>query len=91
MEDHFDIRFFGNGMTAQCPANPEFPYGIAIDLAEKNQKACTAKLPYPAPCIGRFMVKCGKCGRSILVSAAGRADDPTQVKIACQIQQPVPL
>lgn len=68
---------------AQCPPNPQYPDGIAIDGAGAGP-ACKVSLPYPAPECGMWMVECDECPLTIGISAAGRADDPISVRIACR-------
>ena len=69
---------------ATQPPNPDYPYGIALDMTKSAQRACSTQLPYPAPGVGTWFVICDICGLSVGVTAAGRADDPTQVKVACK-------
>jgi hypothetical protein len=41
-------------------------------------------LEYPAPCVGKWIVKCSVCVTLAIVSAAGRLDDPPTVRLACK-------
>jgi hypothetical protein len=45
---------------------------------------CFVKLPYPAVRVGMWRVACETCGVSVVVTAAGRPDDPRSVRIPCQ-------
>lgn len=75
---------------AKSPPNEEFPFGMAVDLSAGRLPACKRLLPYPAPGVGSWLVKCSRCGIDVLVTAAGRADDPTQVLIACKATASAP-
>lgn len=82
-----EVEFHASGRgKAQCPANPEYPEGIAV-IAFEGNGACVAKIPYPAPECGYFAVQCLLCGSSIAVTAAGRADDPVSVRMKCNLPQ----
>jgi hypothetical protein len=43
------------------------------------------QLPYPAPRCGKYLINCETCGQTIMVTTAGRRDDPRTVKIACEL------
>lgn len=80
--ERFKITWLDSGREPQCPPNPNYPEGIAIDAAG-SAPGCSAKLPYPAPRCGVHMVKCTACGASAAITAAGRPDDPTEIKMPC--------
>jgi hypothetical protein len=83
MTGRFQIQWIDRGREPQCAPNPEYPNGI--DLDETNGKlGCTVQLPYPAKRCGLYAVRCLLCGRSIIVTTAGRPDDPRSIKLACQ-------
>lgn len=78
------VEFFRSGRgKAQCPADPAYPHGIAIDGATAGAPSCLVPIPYPAPECGVWIVRCQECETSIAITAAGRADDPVSVRIAC--------
>ena len=77
-----EFRASGRG-AAQCPADPNYPDGIDIDASEGLVPFCVARLPYPAPECGVFLVSCSECLKQVAITAAGRADDPKTVQIAC--------
>jgi hypothetical protein len=84
---HHLIEFIKSGRgKARSPANPSLPRGIVVDMSKRATPSCTVDLPYPAPECGQFHVRCTLCNLSLIVSAAGRPDDPTQVIIACKIR-----
>lgn len=76
------FRPSGRG-KAQCPPNPNFPSGIAIDGSDPGKPACLFTLPYPAPECGCWEVRCQTCGMSLAITAAGRPDDPVSVRVSC--------
>ena len=87
MADQFAIMFRPSGRgKAQCGPDPKYPTGIDISLSPPGAPSCTAKLPYPAPECGIFIVKCQNCPQVAAVTAAGRADDPRQVTIPCPVK-----
>jgi hypothetical protein len=66
------------------PANPAYPKGIDLDCSGGAKVTCTETLPYPAKGCGQHLVACEICGRKVVITATGRADDPRSVKIACK-------
>ena len=83
---HLKITWVDYGRDPQCAANPEFPAGVDIDMvwgrwAEPN---CLVSLPYPAKRCGRYEIACTRCGLTMAVSTAGRADDPRSVRVLCK-------
>lgn len=67
------------------PPNPAYPNGIEVDCSGGAAVTCTQALAYPAKGCGQYFLVCETCGRTILVTATGRADDPRSVKVACKI------
>lgn len=77
---HF--RPSGRG-AAQCPTDPNYPSGIDVDASRGAVPFCVARLPYPAPECGAFLLACSDCDQQIAITVAGRPDDPRTVQIAC--------
>lgn len=79
------VKFIPSGRgKAQCPANPDFPNGIDINATTSpEQPSCKVDLPYPSPECGLVSVRCSLCRTSVLLTAAGRPDDPKSVTIPC--------
>lgn len=77
-----EFRKSGRG-KAQCPPDPQYPNGMAIDGREPGKPFCAVALAYPAPECGMWLINCITCGMSMAITAAGRPDDPVSVKIAC--------
>lgn len=80
------FKFLSHNRKAKFPPNPEHPDGIDIDLSNGAKLNCRISLPYPAECCGVWSVYCSVCNLNVLVTAAGRADDPRSVKLACKNQ-----
>jgi hypothetical protein len=68
---------------ARCAPNTDYPHGIAIDGATPGAPTCMATLPYPAPECGCWLIECDDCDLRLMVTAAGRADDPVSVRFDC--------
>jgi hypothetical protein len=80
------IEFLPSGRgKAQCPPDPDYPHGIEVDGAPPGVPSCTARLPYPAPECGMWIVHCDECPMTIAVTAAGRPDDPVSVRFPCPV------
>ena len=83
----FIVRWLDSGrapLGPQHPFNPDFPQGRDLDVSRGADPACTFELPYPAPRCGVFAVRCTRCGLQLGFTAAGRPDDPRQIKVACR-------
>jgi hypothetical protein len=68
---------------AQCPPDPKYPEGCAIILARPGESSCTMLLQYPAPECGMWHAECARCPLSVMITAAGRPDDPLAVTVTC--------
>jgi len=80
-----EITFVPSGRgKAQCPSNPEYPDGVNIHAEKADEACCLVELPYPAPECGVFHVHCGRCDLTVVVTAAGRADDPRTLTMPCR-------
>jgi hypothetical protein len=79
------VTFDSKGRKAKCEPNPEYPYGIAVDATFGRGPGCETALPYPAPECGVWIVACSVCGLRLGLTAAGRADDPTKIKVPCKL------
>ena len=75
---------YGTG-KAKEPPDPRFPLGVFRDVTQGKVPSCSVNLPYPAPECGYFVVRCALCQFSLAITAAGRPDDPVQVKIPCDL------
>ena len=86
----FVTQWVDRGREPQNPPNPAFPDGIDVDLSDIQNKdeTCLVKLAYPAKRCGLWWVKCEVCGMSVILTTAGRRDDPRSVRLACQKRKP---
>jgi hypothetical protein len=76
------ITFLSQNRRAECVPNPKYPDGIVVDTGERP--ACAVDLPYPAPCVGAWLVMCDRCSTSVVCTAAGRPDDPKAILVPCK-------
>jgi hypothetical protein len=76
------VEWLSHGRKARCAPNPLYPAGIVINLAGEDT-GCEKELPYPAPECGVWVIRCGVCGASAGITAAGRVDDPRRVTLRC--------
>lgn len=84
MSDERTAEWIDAGREPQCPADPRFPEGMAVDLrGEQISPHCRLSLTYPAPRVGHWRICC-TCGYSAVLTAAGRRDDPRLVLIPCK-------
>jgi len=82
------FRPSGRG-KAQCPPDPRYPNGIAVDVhGDDAGPTCLVELPYPAPECGYLEVNCGLCGLTVALTVAGRPDDPVSVRLLCFVGPP---
>ena len=86
MEQAITVKWIDDHREPQCEPNPNYPKGIDLDCSDGAVATCKTDLrPYPTPRCGFFLVKCETCGQSVVVTTAGRADDPRSLKMACQL------
>jgi hypothetical protein len=85
----FHVEFVKSGRgKAQCPPDPKYPDGVEVRLnTEPGAETCYLTLPYPAPECGMWDVHCGRCGLGVLITAAGRPDDPKAVWLPCDMKE----
>jgi hypothetical protein len=80
-----EVKFIPSGRgKAQCPPNPDYPNGVSMStVADRKNLYCKIDLTYPAPECGMWSIKCKTCGFTVLVTAAGRPDDPVSLEVEC--------
>jgi hypothetical protein len=79
------VTWFDHQREPQCAPDPAYPDGRDIDLRRGSaRRNCIAELPYPAPRCGAYFVACDKCGFSVVITTAGRPDDPRKVFLPCK-------
>jgi hypothetical protein len=77
------INFIPSGRgKARCAPDLDYPHGKAMPQA--HAITCFIELPYPAPECGMWEVHCEKCQSTVLVTAAGRPDDPVSFYMPCE-------
>lgn len=79
------IKWFDRGRPPQSPPNPDYPNGVDIDMSGGAMVCCVFDIPYPSghTNIGSWVIECGRCHKTVIVTAASRPDDPKSVKVAC--------
>lgn len=81
---HFKIVWIDRGFWPTQKPNPAYPDGIDHDMAGASTPACEVALPYPAKRIGWFLVDCTLCSFNVMISTAGRPDDPRSLRAPCK-------
>jgi hypothetical protein len=79
------VMWFDEGCESKGSPHPDYPNGIDVDCSGGAEMTCTQPLSYPAKRCGQYLVVCEACGKAIVITTAGRPDDPRSVKIACKI------
>jgi hypothetical protein len=80
----FQIEWVDGLCAPKGVGDPRYPDGIHLDITGGRSPSCQVGLPYPAPRCGFYVVACDSCGVRIVVTTAGRTDDPRSVRIACR-------
>jgi hypothetical protein len=79
----FTVQWLDSGFEPKCAPNPNYPNGKPMDMRYGDEPWCEVNLPYPAKRIGSYLVVCNECNKRIIVTTAGRPDDPTNIKFNC--------
>jgi hypothetical protein len=80
-----DVTFLDAGREPKEKPDPNFPDGKRLDLTTNLLAAqCTRNLPFPAPRVGAYVVTCRECGYRVVVTVAGRPDDPSMITMPCK-------
>jgi hypothetical protein len=77
------VKWIDRGLEPKIQPDPKYPDGVDLDISSGASVTCYAALPYPAKRCGYYAVTCDVCRLSILITTAGRVDDPRSVKVAC--------
>lgn len=83
----FKVAWIDRGFEPRLKPNPAYPTGIDLDLSDGSEPRCRSELPYPAKRVGFYQIECERCGKTALVTTAGRADDPRSVTLACKVRR----
>ena len=81
---HFKVIWKDAGREPQVAPNPAYPDGVDIDAALTGHPSCRLDLPYPAKRIGTYVIECTICSCRMLVTTAGRRDDPRSATVPCR-------
>jgi hypothetical protein len=65
------------------PSDSMYPDGIDVD-ASRGRAFCSITLDHPTAECGLWIVTCDVCNQRILLTTAGRLDDPRSLKMACR-------
>lgn len=78
------VEWIDGGREPKCAPDPAHPNGVNVVAALPGDRCCTVSLPYPSPRCGHYSVECTDCGKTAIVTTAGRADDPKSLRLACK-------
>ncbi len=79
----FTVKWIDRHREPQCEPDPAYPHGIDLDCSG-GSPGCKVDLPYPARRCGYYFVECNLCKMNVLITTAGRPDDPRSVKLPCK-------
>jgi hypothetical protein len=81
----WDVTFIDAGREPKEKPDPDFPNGRELDLRTNVlQKHCCRGVPYPAPRCGQYLITCNVCRLRVVVTVAGRPDDPRSITLPCK-------
>jgi hypothetical protein len=82
------IEWVDGRRDPQNAPNPAYPNGIDIRLTTDATvgPTCINPLPYPAKRCGYFVVFCESCDQRVIVTTAGRPDDPRSLQLAGRVE-----
>lgn len=89
MEQALKVTWIDRYLEPKCPSDPAYPDGIDVDASNPGEVSCVTALAYPAKRCGVYAVECTVCGAKIIVTTAGRADDPRTIRIPCKLASAV--
>jgi hypothetical protein len=79
-----NVKWHDAGREPKSAPDPDFPTGTDIDVTEGATATCKTDLPYPARRCGQYLISCSDCGMNVLITTAGRPDDPRSIRIPCK-------
>lgn len=65
--------------------DPKYPNGRVLNMAIGARKTCSVELDHPTKGCGYYLLVCERCHLRVVVTTAGRVDDPRKVKLACKV------
>jgi len=82
------VEWIDSGRTAKDKPNPAFPDGRHVGPVGTPMKHCVVPLRRALDKrIGCHRIVCDRCGQTVLVTAAGRPDDPISCTLICRGDQ----
>ena len=82
--DKIRVKWVDSGREPQCDPSPDYPKGRDIGIFDgTSENICVASLPYPARRCGYFWIHCKTCNFSVVLTTAGRPDDPRSIALPC--------
>lgn len=84
MSSTFLVKWIDGKRSPTCVPDLRYPNGVALDVTGGRQPACLVPLPYPAKRCGYYYVECNRCKFNVLITTAGRIDDPVSVRLPCK-------
>jgi hypothetical protein len=83
LEKHEVVFISAKRGKAKCQPDPNFPNGMIAEARIPGLAHCYVKIPYPSPEIGWVHIRCKECDVTMLLTVAGRADDPVAAAVTC--------
>lgn len=84
--DHFSVVWIDFGRDPRCPSNPRHPQGVDVDATQGCAgPSCLVALEYPAKRCGAYSLRCRLCDVRVMLTTAGRPDDPRSVRVPCSV------
>lgn len=84
------FTWIDRGVEPKCAPDPAFPDGKDLDACvlapDSNTESCFTRLPYPAKRCGYYGLICSLCNQSVLITTAGRLDDPRSIRLPCNLR-----
>lgn len=85
----FTVNWIDAGREPLGSPDPRYPNGIDVDLTTimpPLSLTCSLPLPYPAASrrCGYYIVACDICKTRVVLTTAGRRDDPRSVTVSCK-------
>jgi len=89
-DEQFKVSWVDGHREPTVEPNPEFPNGIDLMAGDETKPRCRVELSYPAERCGYWKVECRICGQRVMVTTAGRPDDPRSATFNCHVPPPKP-
>jgi hypothetical protein len=80
-------KWIDSGREPKCAPDPAFPDGKDVDASNGERLTCSIDLQHPTPRCGYYVVECDTCDFVVVVTTAGRPDDPRSVMLPCQLSR----